>query len=288
MEFLCHWGFCYLITAKLKILKIYLQKIKPAPYILQAAFKGPRAANARRETPARESRQKHNGEIMKRYTNAITNNLFFKEMSAAEIEMALFYLKPKIAEYKRGSYITMMGDRADSVYILLKGCVQIIMEDEFGARAATAQYRAGNFFMEAFAFADVETNPAASFAVENSLVLSVYNENIKKMQAGDKVIWYKIMSNLFESIADKNIKLHRQLGCVSQPTLRMKIFSYLLEKRKQAGCAGSQEFVLPVSKSDLANYLFINRSAMTRELAAMKKEKILSFKGRRFVLYKNA
>ena len=61
-----------------------------------------------------------------------------------------------------------------------------------------------------------------------------------------------------------------------------KILTFLsMEARRQ----GSATFVLPLNRTEMAEYLCINRSAMTRELSALKKEGLIDIDRDRFTLY---
>jgi len=218
---------------------------------------------------------------MNEYMEAICKNLLFQNMSRSEVESALFHLKPKVKRHEKGSYIVMMGESIKEIHLLLEGCVQIILEDAHGTRSIMSQYLPGDSFMEMLTATNTKTIPASALAVKDSVVASVYYENILKMSVHSEKIWAKILNNLYTLTANKNIILYSHLGHVSRPNIRGKIISYLQEQKDKAG---KNEFLIPMSKGDMADYLFINRSAMTRELAAMKKEKLINFEGRKFTL----
>jgi len=202
-------------------------------------------------------------------------------MSKREIETALPYLKPRVNRYRKGSYVTMAGDGETSMHLILSGRVKIILEDLDGACHFITRYKAGGFFKESCASADGELSHYSSLVVDDAIIMTINFVNIMNMAAPIGKIFTKIMRNLFLVNAGKTIFLIRQLEHLSKISIRERLLSYfrhLMEK------VGKNEFILPMSKSDLAGYLFVNRSAMARELAAMKKEKILSFKDRMFCL----
>ena len=87
---------------------------------------------------------------------------------------------------------------------------------------------------------------------------------------------------MFAMIADKNRHLMQKIEATSRGSVRDKILTFLsMEARRQ----GSATFVLPLNRTEMAEYLCINRSAMTRELSALKKEGLIDIDRDRFTLY---
>lgn len=76
-------------------------------------------------------------------------------------------------------------------------------------------------------------------------------------------------------IADKNKQLMEKLAIISQKTLRKKILTYLSLQIQQNN--GKNKFTIPLGRLELANYLNVDRSALTRELNNMKKEGIIDY-----------
>lgn len=96
---------------------------------------------------------------------------------------------------------------------------------------------------------------------------------------------HRLIENMVRMIGDKNVQLMRKIEIVSKRTLREKILTYL---RLQAEAQHSQCITVPLGRVELADYLCANRSALTRELAAMKQEGILDYDKNTFVLLKGA
>ncbi|MCL2888491.1 MAG: Crp/Fnr family transcriptional regulator [Elusimicrobia bacterium] len=217
---------------------------------------------------------------MNDYTKMIIKSPLFRGISKKETDFILFYLKPQIKKYKKGVYITLDGEPVRELMLLLEGSVRIVKDDISGARSFMAQYRPGDYFLEAFACIDAKS-PVSSQTAADSLVMAIPYKNIIDMPPSVIETQCKILKNLLVVVGNKALAAHRQIEHVSKPGIRKKIMSYLSAQKSRAG---KKEFIIPLSKTDLADFLFINRSAMTRELAAMRKEKLLNFKGRKFTL----
>ncbi|MCL2144614.1 MAG: Crp/Fnr family transcriptional regulator [Endomicrobia bacterium] len=217
---------------------------------------------------------------MKEYIKVISKCHVFDGMSDADIESVLSHIKPKIYRYKKGSYITIESDPVTDIFIVLHGCVQLIREDTSGTRSLIAQYTSGDSFFEACASVNMQS-PVSSYASADSVIMIIEFENIINLPRALTKFSSKIIKNLLSITVCKLYNTYIHLIHVSKHEIRRKIFAYLISQKNKAG---ANEFVIPVSKTDLADYLFINRSAMTRELAAMKKDKLISFKGRKFAI----
>ena len=90
-----------------------------------------------------------------------------------------------------------------------------------------------------------------------------------------------VVQNLFFAISDKNRKLVQKLGHISKRSTREKLISYLSEEAKRQKSAN---FVIPFNRQQLADYLFVDRSAMSNELCKMRDEGLIEFKKNYFNL----
>ena len=86
-------------------------------------------------------------------------------------------------------------------------------------------------------------------------------------------------------LAEKNRLLTQKITHVTQRTLRMKLLSYLSE---QAHYAASADFTISFNRQQLADYLSVDRSALSAELGRMQKEGLLSFQKNHFSLHTQA
>ena len=85
---------------------------------------------------------------------------------------------------------------------------------------------------------------------------------------------HRLIENMVQLIADKNLELMKKTEVVTKKTLREKVLAYLSQQAQQTG---SEYFEIPLGRIELAEYLCADRSALTRELNTMKAEGILDF-----------
>lgn len=91
----------------------------------------------------------------------------------------------------------------------------------------------------------------------------------------------QMISNLLQILAQKNIAFSRKLDCLSHHTIRARLLEYF---SKQAQICGNSSFSIPLNRQQLADYLCVDRSAMTVELYKLKDEGILDFDKNKFTL----
>lgn len=90
-----------------------------------------------------------------------------------------------------------------------------------------------------------------------------------------------VIRNLLSDIARKNIQLNEKLIHMAQRTTREKLFSYLSAESVRHNAVA---FDIPYNRQQLADYLSVDRSAMSNELCKMRDEGLLSFHKNRFDL----
>lgn len=91
----------------------------------------------------------------------------------------------------------------------------------------------------------------------------------------------RIKSNLVASLTETNMRLVKRLDVLANRSTREKVLSYLQEQAQEAG---SCTFDIPYNRQELADFLYIERSALSRELGRMRDEGIISFERNRFVI----
>lgn len=223
-----------------------------------------------------------NGVMMEKYEMILQNSPLFAGIKE-NWDALMSYLGGVKKEYKKNEFIFYTGDKISVVGVLLSGNVHIIKEDFWGNRAILAHLEPGDLFGESFSCIKEAKLPVSVVAVEDSAVLFIeYQKLIKNVpQAGP--FQTRLIQNMLQILAQKNIQLTQKMEHMVKRTTREKLMSYLSE---QALKAKSQEFSIPFNRQELADYLSVDRSAMSNELCKMRDEGILTFERSHFVLKK--
>lgn len=187
----------------------------------------------------------------------------------------------RVKTYKKGSFISLEADEVKWVHIVLSGTVHMVKEDYWGNETLLAVINENQLFGETFAGSKDPVSSVAFFSARDTRVLSIPFHRIMHTCTTACVFHHRVVENMVSLIADKNKALMEKLEIISQKTLRKKILSYLsFQSRKH----DSDKFTIPLGRIELANYLCVDRSALTRELTAMKEEGLIDYSKNTFKL----
>lgn len=205
----------------------------------------------------------------------------FKGLTADRVEAMLASLQPKDRSFEKNERIFRIGETTEDLGIVLSGKVRIEQIDVWGNVSVVGQVGPGAVFGEVYAAIPDEPFMVDAVAAANTQVLFL---NVARMlgigtkRRDDQVI---LSANLLNVIAHKNLNLSRKIAHVSPRTIRGKLLAYLSWQSQQHG---SMEFDIPFDRQQLADYLGVDRSALSAELGGMQKSGILQTRKSHFKL----
>ncbi len=218
---------------------------------------------------------------MKKYLEFLKTTELFSGINEEEMSLLLNCISFMSAEYKANQVIIREGDDVNSIGLIYKGTIHIIQDDFWGNRSIIARITPGLLFGEVFAFSKNRHSNIDAIAVENCEVLFFNFEKIITVCGTSCQFHNRLIHNLLSIVADKNFMMTRKLQHLSQRTTREKILSYLSDEYKKSGKA---EFCIPFNRQQLADYLLVERSALSNEMSKMRKEGIIDFNKNLFKL----
>lgn len=186
--------------------------------------------------------------------------------------------------YAKGDHIVQIGDCVSSLQILLSGRAYLYHVDSDGERTILFELKRGDLIGGSLIFSKDDIAPYGVLCVEHTKVLRINPDEL--ISKGSPVCPFKslIMKNLLYMVSEENALLRNKLYMASIKSLREKIYSYLY---LQASILKTNSFTIGfVNRSDFADYLNVNCSALSRELGRMKNEGILDFYKNSFTLYR--
>lgn len=216
---------------------------------------------------------------MEEYFDSLSQCPLFAGMSREERTSMLRCLDGKIIQTPKGSPVFLEGEAATFVGVVLSGKVQILRTDFYGNRSVLTVVSPGGLFAEAFACAGVETLPVSAIALESAVVVLLDCKRVLTSCPNACSFHSKLVGNLLRGIAQKNLLLTQKIRCMSRKTTQEKLMEFLLEQAKQHG---SPEFVIPYDRQALADYLGVERSAMSAEISKLKRAGRIDCSGSRF------
>ena len=196
-------------------------------------------------------------------------------------EALLPCLQGYVRTYRKGEVLLHEGDPALWIGIVLEGCVQISRSDYDGNRHILTEVEAGGLFAEAFACAGRAELPVSVTAETAVRALFLSCERLLTPCTQGCGEHHRLIRNLVRLLAQKNERLNRKIELLSCRTTREKLMTYLEGEARRAGC---RRFDIPYDRQELADYLGVERSAMSAELGRMQREGLLTTRRRHFCL----
>lgn len=205
----------------------------------------------------------------------------FEHIAPERVSGMLGCLHARRASYEKNRYVYRSGDAGRCVGLVLSGSVCTIREDYFGRRSIISRIGESGLFGEAFASMHTETIPLDVIANEDCEVL--FLDYRRMLTACGKACAHhaRLIENTVDILAEHNLLLTRKIEHITRRTTREKLLSYLNE---QAQLQGGDEFIIPFNREQLADYLCVERSAMSAELSRMRRDGLIAFERNRFRL----
>lgn len=218
---------------------------------------------------------------MKKYIPILKKTKLFVGLGEDEILAILDCLQAKVQNYKKGEYVLKQGEYLNNITILLNGRLHIQSDDYWGNRSIINTVEIGEMFGEAYAAPDSDILPNDVVAIEDSTIIFFDIQSILTVCSSLCKFHSIVVQNLFFAISEKNRKLVQKLEHMAKRSTREKLISYLSEEAKQQK---SGTFSIPFNRQQLADFLSVDRSAMSNELSKMRNEGLLIFEKNRFTL----
>lgn len=211
----------------------------------------------------------------------IKNTILFRGMSEMEISDALEGLRAVTKKYKKGATILHAGSVTKRMGLVLEGSVTIENNDVWGNRTIFSHVGKNQFFAETYGLLANEPMLVDVVANEDCHILFL---SIGSLGRGfpDHESWIaKIMNNLLMISTQKNLTLSGRIFHTAPKTIRGRVMSYLNSVSIQKGMT---EFDIPFDRQQMADYLNLDRTALSKELRKMKDDGLIDFHKNHFHL----
>lgn len=179
-----------------------------------------------------------------------------------------------IGTFRKGDIVAFEGENVKHIGIVLSGAVDMVKEDLWGNKTTLVRSRKNDIFGETFACGSDNLSVVTFLVSEDAQILFIPFDRVMHSCTMACRFHHRLIENMVRIIANKNRDLMRKVEVVSKRTIREKLLAYL---SIQAQVQQSRYFELPLGRVELAEYLCVDRSALTRELAKMKEEGLIDY-----------
>lgn len=210
---------------------------------------------------------------MKELLKSVDSPLF-AGMSPEDRVAALTCTGYHINTYKKGQIVLFEEEDVKYIGIVLQGAVDMVKEDHWGNKTMLLRLGKNDMFGETFACGEDNLSVVTFVVSTDAKILFMPFHRVMHNCANACAFHQKLIENMVKVIAGKNRELMRKIEVVSKRTIREKLLAYL---SLQAQTQDSPYFDIPLGRVELADYLCVDRSALTRELAKMRDEGILDY-----------
>ena len=216
---------------------------------------------------------------------AFQTHPMFKGISLTNCETLMHCLGCTEKAYNKEQIIPTAGIYARQIGIVVSGCIHTIQEDVWGRRAFLSYAKDDGIFGEVLLGGSSDERGIIFKAAEPTTVMYLPADRILHPCRNSCPFHHELSRNLFRMISNSNAELTEKIEITSKSSLREKILAYLsIESRRN----GSTRFTVPLNRTEMADYLCTNRSALSRELAKMKKDGIIDYENKSFHILNTA
>ena len=203
----------------------------------------------------------------------------FQDLSEAELDTLAAAGHLRTRQFAKHEVIFRAGSCVREIGIVLRGSVHIENLDLWGTKSILSSVGAGQAFAETYAFCG-DALMVDAVAAEDCEVLFLHTGALSdsRVPAG---VRGTLLHDLLTVSMRKNLSLSQRIFCTTPKTVRGRLLTYF---SAQAAKADSPEFEIPFNRQQMADYLNLDRSALSKELGRMRDEGLLEFEKNHFIL----
>ena len=211
----------------------------------------------------------------------LQKSMLFRGMTEPEIIKALQALEAHEKRYEKGETLLIAGTITERMGLVLEGSVTIESNDAWGNRTIISHVGKGQVFAETYALLENEPMLVDVTASENCRILFLRSGRIQSLNSSLEPWAMKYITNLLTISMHKNLILSGRSFHTAPKTIRGRVMAYLNSVSLQKH---SREFDIPFDRQQLADYLNLERSALSKELGKMQKDGLVFCRKNHFII----
>ena len=205
---------------------------------------------------------------MEKFYEVLEKNPLFANIKVAEYKVLMTCINGNIRKFSSDDYIFLAGSEISYVGIVLTGAIEIIKENPAGARLIMDVLGPANIFGEGIVCTKARIAPVSVRVKEAAQILFIPFERIIKTCGNACNFHFQLIQNMMMILGEKNFRMNSKIELLE------KLATYLIHEFQKNN---SRSFDIVLNRNELAEYLNVSRTAMSRELGRMKDEGLLDY-----------
>ena len=210
----------------------------------------------------------------------LEKSVLFSGLSPEDRAYALDYFAAKVERYERGDFLNCVGTPLPCFGMVLSGTIQVYMDDIDGNHMIMANVGEGDTFGESLCFLGQDA-PVYICSVTASEILWMHVDRLHRESASHDPRDALLANRFISMLAQRTLAMNDRIQILSKITIRDKLITFFSQ---YASRSGSGRITIPFDRENMATYLGVNRSALSRELGRMREEGIIDFHKNTFVI----
>ncbi len=219
---------------------------------------------------------------MRELSEILLQTPLFYGITPQELDCLLQCLNAKHQTYEKGQMLLWEGDTVQELGIILEGTGRAFKTDVHGRVLTVTLLETGSVISILLAAGRNLKSPVSIQATDSLRVLFMSFDKIIGQCSEQCLKHNLLLRNYLSLMAERALDLYDRTACLTKPSVREKILAYL---SRMAQIQESKTFNIPMDRVGMAEYLNVERSALSRELSAMKKEGLLDYYKNSFSLH---
>lgn len=216
---------------------------------------------------------------MEKYYKILNKCVLFRDIKKNELGCLMSCLGTKVREYKSGQYIFLAGDKLNYIEVALSGLAEVIKENLAGNKHIIAMLQPSDLFAEGIVCTESRISPVTVRAKQDMEVLLIPYEKIVRTCGRSCTYHIRLIQNMMVVLGEKNSRLNEKIELLTLKGMREKIASYLVNEMNDRK---KNSFEIMLNRTQLAEYLNVSRTSMSRELSRMKEDGLIDYSGKKF------
>ena len=211
--------------------------------------------------------------------DSICSCRLFRGLEGEQLREALDFFGAREVAYKKGEQLIRIGDAMPSFGLVLEGAVSVCSTDINGNRMIMASVGRGETFGESLSFLQVRESPIYAQADSDCRILWLSTSRLHAMQEQQEPEGCAFTGRFIAMLAERTLSMNNRIQVLSKKSLREKLMTFLTQREQESG---SFAFEISMDRSAMADYLGVDRSALSRELSRLRDEGALKFRKNHF------